>query len=191
VVWLLDDDLLFDEEEPPTSVEMAVLRALKMGLLARQIWEAERDEGEPPPPEGQIVLQSSIAFLRCQAAIIANLAVVPETRAELKAKMPDTVEYVPMWMEARVFGVETMTSRLYACGMCHVLRQHREAIERIIEEQVSEPEPLEEMLEEAPIPPATDDEGGSEILSGGTEAVNAHMKVLVDIAHDLDKMLLE
>jgi len=180
---------LFSDGPPPTNVEAAVLEALTMGILAQQVWEAERDEDEPAPPEGQMVLRSSIAMLRTQGTVVANLALSPETRAELKERMANAIEYVPAWMEAKVFGVEVMTARLYACGMCQVLREHRAAIEQVIEEQVNDREPLERLLEEAPLPELADDEAGPEILQANSEALGAHMQVLVDIAHEIDQTL--
>jgi hypothetical protein len=172
---------------PPENIEMAVINAIKESLLARQSWEAERGQDDPPLEEGRVVLQGAIAHLRCHGHVISHLALLPETRAELRTRMADAIDFVPAWMEARVYGVETMTGRLYACGLCQVLREHRAAIEQVISEQIENPEHIEEVLAEAPIPEARDGETGSEIMNGGGEAMRAHMEVLVAIARVLDE----
>lgn len=172
---------------PPENIEMAVIHAIKQSLLARQIWEAERGEDDPPLEEGRVVLQAAIAHLRCHGILIGHLALLPKTRAELRTRMADAIDFVPAWMEARVYGVETMTGRLYACGQCQVLREHRAAIEQVVSEQIANPEHIEGVLAEAPIPEARDDEVGSEIMQGGAEAMRAHMEVLVTIARALDE----
>lgn len=62
----------------------------------------------------------------------------------------------------------------------------RREIERVVDEQVSDPEEIEEALAEAPVPDGTGREERFDLMSGVTRALSAHLKALVDIAYDLE-----
>ncbi len=92
-------------------------------------------------------------------------------------------------MDAALYGPPLMTPRLFTLGLAQLLGAQRKDFEQVIEEQVTEAEPIEEMLAGAPIPEGGEDESDSELTQGVGEASNAHMQALVDIARDLDQHL--
>ena len=69
------------------------------------------------------------------------------------------------------------------------MAEHRKAIERVVEEQVAEPDEIEEALAEAPVPAGTDEEDRSDLMQGVGDAMTAHTKALVDIAYDLENQV--
>jgi len=71
-------------------------------------------------------------------------------------------------------------------GIAQTLATQREAMERVVAEQVADPEPIEETLAEAPIPTGAKGEDRSNLISGVGCAMSAHMKALVDIAYHLE-----
>jgi hypothetical protein len=173
-------------DELPQSLEKLVLQSLTGAIKSREGWEAQRKDDEPPMSDLQVLLENIVAEVRRHGVILAELAVVPETRAELKAKMPDAVDRIPAWMEMRVFGTPLMTPALFGRGIAQLMGEHREAIERVVAEQVLEPEPIEEMLAEAPVPAGEEEEEEGEVIAGVGQALIAHVKALAEIAHDLD-----
>lgn len=50
----------------------------------------------------------------------------------------------------------------------------------------SNPEPIEETLAEAPVPVGTPREERGDLIRGVSEAATAHLKAIVDLAHDLE-----
>ncbi len=179
------------DNELPTCMEAVVLEALKGGRRTREEWEALRKEDEPPMSDFDVVLENMIGEVERHGQILAQLSVVPETRAHLKERAEGAVDRIPAWMEASVYGPPLMTPRLFVCGLAQMLAEQREGFERVIGEQVVEAEPLEEVLAEAPVPKGDDEEADSEITSGVGRAMTAHTQALLDIAHDLDKRLRE
>lgn len=173
-------------DELPQSMEKLVLRSLTGAIKSREGWEAQRKDDEPPMSDLQVLLENVVAEVRRHGVILAQLAVVPETRAELSERMPGAVDRIPAWMEARIYGPPLMTPGLFARGVAQLMGEHREAIERVVAEQVLEPEPIEEMLAEAPVPEGEEGEEDSEVIAGVGRAMTAHMQALADIAHDLD-----
>jgi hypothetical protein len=169
----------------PQCMEAIVLEALQSGRRTREEWEALRKEDEPPMSEFDIFLENMISEVDRHGKLLAQLAVVPKTRAELKARAEGAVDRIPAWMEASVFGPPLMTPRLFMRGLAELLAEQREGFETVIEDQVVEAEPLERVLAESPVPKGTDDE----ITKGVGHAMTAHVQALLDIAHDLDKRM--
>jgi hypothetical protein len=172
---------------PPHSIEGQVLKAIRTVLTHPDTWEEVNDPEMPEEQRGRMTLERCVAHLRCHGILISNLSLHPHTRVELREQTDAVLEFVPAWAEATVYGVEKMSGRLYAVGQCQVLRVHRAALERIISEQILDPDSFLETLAAAPIPEAGDDEPGDEILAGANMAMTAHMKVIVDLAHSLDR----
>jgi hypothetical protein len=173
-------------ELPPDSLERYVLDTIKGAFKSREVLEAERPEGVPPFDDNRAMLQNWATLIGRQGTLIAHLSVVPETRAELLERMPDMLNRSPAWMNAHMEGVEEMTLKLFMQGIAQTMTEHRKAIERVVEEQVAEPEEIEEALAEAPVPAGTDEEDRSDLMQGVGQAMTAHTKVLVDIAYDLE-----
>ncbi len=117
--------------------------------------------------------------------MLAHLAIVPPTRADLMTRMPDVVNGAPAWLDAQLRS-EPMTWRIFMTGLAQIAVVHREAIEHVVSQQVSDPEPIEEALAGAPIPAASPNEDRSALMRGVVEALFAHMKALADIAYDLE-----
>lgn len=178
-----------DEIFPPNSIEKAVLKALKSVMAHPDTWEERTDPDMSDDERGRRTLRRCIDHLRCHGFLISHLALYPHTRIELRKQMDRTIEFVPAWEEAGVFGVEKMSGRLFAVGQCQVLRVHRAGIERIFEEQILNPEFFQEILDDAPIPEAHDEEPGNQIMSEGGLAMTAHARVLVDLGHSLDRLV--
>lgn len=177
------------EHELPQCMEAIVLEALKKGGRTREEWEELRKEDEPPMSDFDVFLENMIGEVERHGKILAQLAVVPETRAKLTERAESAVDRVPAWMEAAVFGPPLMTPRLFMRGLAELLTEQREGFETVIEDQVVEAEPLEQALAESPVPQGTDDESDSEITQGVGHAITAHVQALLDIAHDLDKRM--
>jgi hypothetical protein len=101
------------------------------------------------------------------------------------AQMPGMVDRAPAWLDARLQG-KPMTWRVFFTGLAQTAAVHREAIELVAAEQLSDPEMIDETLAEAPVPTATPDEDRSALMSGVVHALLAHTKALADIAYDLE-----
>jgi|SRR4051794_4126744 len=177
------------DNELPHCMEAVVLEALKKGGRTREEWEELRKEDEPPMSDFDVFLENMISEVERHGKILAQLAVVPETRAWLMERAEGAVDRVPAWMEAAIFGSPLMTPRLFMRGLAELLTEQREGFETVIEDQMVEAEPLEQLLAESPVPEGTDDESDSQITQGVGRAMTAHVQALLDIAHDLDRRM--
>lgn len=177
------------DNELPNCMEAIVLEALKNGRRTREEWEELRKEDEPPLSDFDVILENMVGEVERHGKILAQLAVVPETRAWLKERAEGAVDRIPAWMEASVYGPPLMTTRLFMRGLAELLAEQREGFEAVIGDQVIEAEPLEQVLAESPVPTGSDDESDSEITKGVGRAMTAHVQALLDIAHDLDKRM--
>jgi len=175
-------------DEPPLSMEMVVANAICVAPKSREVLEAELGGDVAPLSDEAVMLENMIAMVNRHGLLVAQLAIVPDTRAELLASMPDAVKRVPAWMEARVNGAATMTARLFVRGLAQLLGEHRRAIERVTAEQVDKPEPIEEWLAAAPLPGGGEEESNSEAIAAVGQAIAAHAEALVEIARDFDQL---
>jgi hypothetical protein len=174
--------------EPSLSMETVVANAICVAPRSREVWEAELGEDMPPLSDEAVLLENMIAMVDRHGLLIAQLAIVPETRAALKASMPDAVKRVPAWMEARVNRPVPMTTRLFIVGLGQLLGEHRRAIERVTAEQVDDPGPIEERLAGAPLPSGDEGESDGEMIAAVGQATVAHAEALVEIARDFDQL---
>jgi hypothetical protein len=172
--------------EQPLSMEMVVVQAITAAPKSREGWEELRGPDQPPMSEQEVLLENMTEIVRRHGVVIAKLAIVPGTRAELEASMPDAVERVPAWLEAKVDGPPLMTVRLFIRGLAQLMGEHRTAIERVVAEQVREPQPIEAMLAAAPLPAGSEDESDPELMAAVGAAIGAHLEALIEIARDLD-----
>jgi hypothetical protein len=173
----------------PHCMEAIVLEALNKGRRTREEWEELRAEDEPPMSDIEVFLENMVGEVERHGKILAQIAVVPETRAWLMERAEGAVDRIPAWMEASVFGSPLMTPRLFMRGLAEMLTEQRKGFEAVIEDQMVEAEPLERILAESPVPKGTGDESDSEITQGVGHAITAHVQALLDIAHDLDKRM--
>jgi hypothetical protein len=170
------------------NLEMMVLRTIQGSFRSRELLEAEWPDDAPPLDDGRVLLHNWVTMVNRQGTMLAHLALIPSTKADLLNRMPGMVNRAPAWLEARVNG-EPMTWRLFLTGLAQTAAEHREAIERVMDEQMAEPEETELALAEAPIP--TDRLHGDRdaLMKAVSAALIAHTKALVDIAHDLEMQL--
>jgi hypothetical protein len=177
-------------EEQPLSLDLQVLRRIKGTLFkSLEVMEAERPEDMAPFKEGGDVLYRWAATLDRQGVILAHLSAIPETKAELMSRMPGLVNCAPVWLDARLVGVTQPTAVLFLRGLAETLGIHRIEIERVVAEQVVDPEDVEAALEEATPPPGAKDETQSQLIHGVGQAMMAHTKALVEIAYDLEMQI--
>jgi hypothetical protein len=180
---------MMPEEQQP-SLEQQVLSKL-MGAFARSrdVMEAERPEHIPPYTDDGATMQRWAMTVNRQGVILAQLSAIPETRAELMLRMPGLLNSAPAWLDADLAGVEKTSATLFLRGLAQTLCVQRAAIERVVAEQVADPERVEEALEEASPPPGTKDETQSELIDGVGKTMSAHMRALVAIAYDLEAQM--
>jgi len=173
-------------EEPRQTLEMQVLQLIRGAFKSREVLEAERPEGVPPFDDDRAMLQNWGSLVDRQGTILAKLSVVAASFEKLMENMPGMLNRAPAWMDAHLQGQEAMTLELFMRGIAQTMAKQREAIERVVDEQVADPESIEEALAEAPVPAASEDEDRSDLMSGVGAVMGAHMKALVDIAYDLE-----
>jgi hypothetical protein len=174
-------------EEQPLSLDQQVLRRIKGTLFkSLEVLEAERPEHMEPFRDGGDLLYRWAAAVDRQGVILAHLSAIPETKAELMSRMPGLVNCAPVWLDARLAGVTRPTAVLFLRGLAQTLGVQRTEIERVTAEQVVDPGAVEAALEEAAVPPGTEDETQSQLIHGVGEASMAHTKALVEIAYDLE-----
>lgn len=162
-----------------------------MGAFAksREVMEAERPEHIPPYTDDAAMLQRWAMTINRQGVILAQLSAIPETRSELILRMPGLLNSAPAWLDADLADVKETSTVLFFRGLAQTLCVQREAIERVVDEQVADPERVEEALAEGSPPPGTEDETQSELIHGVGTAMGVHMKALVAIAYDLEMQM--
>ena len=178
--------------KPPSSLEEVVLKAIGRALGKLMESSVEPMEGDPQLDRGRTVLNDSISFHHHQGLLIAQLALDPDLRSEITRKMVHVVGRVPAWMEARVYGVETMSSRLFALGTVQLMAEHRMALERIVDDQIESPKSIDEIeaiLAESPVPLGADGETAEELFDAIGDVFNAHIQTMVAIARDFDEWM--
>ena len=172
--------------ELPEGLEKHVFDTIAGALKSREVLEAERPAHVPPYTDDRVLLQNWTTLVDRQGRLVAQLSVVPETKAELTARMPGLVGLSPAWLEVEVQG-KRMTWELFVLGLVQTVAEHRKAIERVVAEQVVDAGSIEEALAEAPIPTETQDR--SALMEGLVKVLSAHLSALVDIAYDLEKAI--
>jgi hypothetical protein len=169
----------------PQNLELWVLATIRGGFKSIEVLEAERPPHAPSYDEDLALLQNLTTIVNRQGKVLARLSVVAETRAELMERMPGLPGRVPAWLDAHLEELPT-TWELFWRGIAQMMAEHRTAIEQVVEEQVAEPEEIEEALAQAPVPAGTAEETRSELLDGIGLVLFAHTKALADIAYDLE-----
>jgi hypothetical protein len=167
---------------------MAVLNATGRALRLRM--EA-REDGEWTEERGRAALRDSLDFYHQQGMLISQLALDPDLRRTLGRKMAHAISRVPAWMEARVYGVQVISSRLFALGSVQLMAEHRSAIEQIVDAQVDDPEPIEAVLAENPVPAGTDEETAEELYEQMGGVFSAHLEAMAAIGRDIDEWVEE
>jgi len=169
------------EECPPFALQ--VIARLKGAAQSREAWEAERPDLSPLSDDW-VMLQNWASIVHEQGILLAHLAVFSQTRAEVLTDMRGLTNRAPAWLDAHLEGQQVMTLDLFLHGIAQTLAKQRVAIERVVAEQVGDPEPIEQTLATAPVPAGT--EQRSDLFPAVGDAVMAHTKALVDLAFDLE-----
>src|ERR1044072_4761390 len=160
-------------------LELKVLGRIKEAAKTQEDWEAEYPE-KGTLDKDWVMLQNWASIVHTLGMLLAHLAVVPETRAELMSDMSGMLNRSPAWLEAHLEGQQVMTLDLFLHGVAQSLGKQRMAIERVVDEQVSDPAAIEEGLADPPVPDGTEER--SHLFPAVGEVVAAHTKALVDIA---------
>lgn len=172
-------------EEPAENLESIVLNMVFGAFKSREVWEAEWPADAPPLDDDRVLINNWAALVQRQGWLLPRLTVIGPTRAALMEMTPATVDETPAWLNARLRD-EPITWRILMTALAQVATVHREAIERVAAEQMIDPEPIEEILGEAPVPGAAPEEDRSELMGGVIKALFAHTKALAAIAYDLE-----
>ena len=175
-------------DEAAPNLEMIVLRTIQGAFKSREVLEAEAPADALPLDDDRILLHHWAAMVDRQGTMLAHLAILPSTKADLLGRMPGMVNRSPAWLEARI-NSEPMNWRLFLTGLAQTAGTHRTAIEQVMDEQMAEPEETEQVLDEAPIPTDGLNEDRSALMKGVLDALLAHTQALLNIARDLETQL--
>gem|GEM_PF-3755618 len=172
---------------PQGVMEELVRQTLTGAYVSRDVWEA-RWEGDPPQiSDAQLEFENFFELIRRQGLLTAQLAFLEQTREELSASLPDAIQRMPVRLQMSVHGhAKTSPEELFR-DIAELLSVHRRAIVRVVEEQVDEQAPIEDLLEDAPVPDREDDDAAP--LVG--RIVLAHSRALILIAADIDAWVVE
>jgi len=160
-------------------------------MRRRERYLAAVEAGDPAAKEGPGMANELANLLHLQGMMIAHLAMDPETSEELIAAAPQASQRVPAWMELHVFGPRPDAVRLFTLGYAQILGEQRAALERIIDDQIEDPEPIIEILAEYPVPTGEDGEDPDELMSLSAGAFHANFQASLAVARDLDEWIEE
>jgi hypothetical protein len=165
-------------------MEEAVRRALTGADISREGWEALwQGEGDPPPiSDAQLEIENIFERLRVQGRLIAELARNEETADDLRRALPQAIERLPTWLTARVHGPPPIDAQALVRDFAELVGVHREALLRVVREQVAEPAEIEAVLESAPVPGADEDD----LAEAVGRVSGAHSRVLLLLGRDFD-----
>lgn len=143
--------------------------------------EAERrDEVKAP-----LLVNGLVAAIDGQGFILRRLAEDDRTAAELDAALKHAVERLPAVVEQRVYDTP-LSFGAFVRALAELLALHREAVERVVAEQVEDPGEIEALLALAPVPVPGDDAGENpDVAAAVFDAILAHARALELIAADL------
>jgi hypothetical protein len=173
------------------SFESAFLRSLEGSIRRRERYLAALASGDPAVEESAELANELANFLNLQGMMIAHLAMDPDTSDELIAAAPHAGQRVPAWMELHVFGARPGALRLFTLGCAQILAEQRAALERIVDDQVDDPEPIRAILAEHPVPSGDDGESAEELMALSAAAFQANFQGSLAIARDLDEWIEE
>ncbi|MGN6816038.1 MAG: hypothetical protein ACTHK3_08135 [Solirubrobacterales bacterium] len=172
--------------ESRPSIELRVIELIEEAFKSREEWEAIRPDLSPLDDDW-VMLQNWASTVHQQGLVLAHLAMLPQTRAELIEKMTGLTNRAPAWLDAHFQGQRAMTLELFLHGIAQTMAKQRAAIARVVDEQVGNAEAIEETLAKAPVPLGTEER--SSLIRSVGKAMTAHSKALVDMAYDLEVQL--
>lgn len=165
------------------AIEIRVIELVKGAFKSREVLEAEHPDAAPLDDD-QVMLQNWASTVHREGILLAHLAMVPKTRAELLTEMEGLVDRAPAWLDAHFQGRQVMTLDLFFQGIAQTLATQRAAFLRVVAEQASDPEAIEGKLTDAPVPVPTEER--SALMRTVSNAITAHLEALVDLAYDFE-----
>jgi hypothetical protein len=155
--------------------------------ISREGWEALWDgEGEPPNiSDARLEIENIFERLRIHGRLVAELARNPEAAEELRISMPQAIDRLPTWLTARVHGPTQMDAAALVRDFAELVRAHRDAIVRVVAEQVADEREIQAILEQAPVPDLDVDN----LVEAVGRVSGAHSQALILIARDTDAWL--
>jgi len=178
-------------DRPPGNFEMALFKVLNRIPVHRRELEEEHDPDSPPLSGAFLALNSLANFIWLLNLVIAYLAKDEDTRAELTEATEHAAERVPAWMDMRVFGPGDEPEHKFVLGLTQLLADQRATIERLVDEQVEDPEPITRFLAEHPVPSGGEGEDTEKLLVAASPAVQANFQSALVIARELDDWVEE
>jgi hypothetical protein len=172
------------DDHPDNLVDL-VFTVLRGACKSREVLEAELPEELRGEAGERLVFDNWACTIERTGLLLAYLSAVPPTRARLMGEMRGLVDRAPAWLEASVEG-KPMTYELFVRGLEQTIAVQRRAFEQVVGEQVIDPEPIEEMLAEAPVPDSATEPPRSIPMAAVGKVATAHMEALVEIAFDIE-----
>lgn len=166
-------------------MEEMVRRTLAGADILREGWEALW-QGDGPPPvinDAQLEIENIFERLRRHGRLIAELARDSNTTEELRREMQQAIDRLPIWLTATVHGPQPFDANDLIRDFAELVGVHREALLRVIQEQVEDPTEIEAILKEAPVP----DPNLSDLAEALGRASGAHSEALVLLGRDFDE----
>jgi len=173
-------------DRPPGDFEMALFKVFNRIPVHRRELEEEHDPDSPPLSPAFLALNSLANIVWLMNLAISYMAKDEDTRAELREVAELAAERVPAWMEMRVFGPGDEPEHKFVLGLTQLLAGQRETIERLVDEQVEDPEPITRRLAEHPVPSGAEGEGTEKLLIAAGLAMEVNFQSALAIARELD-----
>jgi hypothetical protein len=168
----------------PNHMEDRVRRTLAGADISREGWEALwKGKGDPPPiSDAQLAVENIFERLRLHGRLIAELARDETTADELRQELPQAIERLPIWLTAKVHGPPPIDAQALVRDFAELVGVHREALLRVVREQVADPAEIEAVLDDAPIP----DRDGDDLAEAVGRVSGAHSQALILLGRDFD-----
>jgi hypothetical protein len=171
-------------DDPKNLVEL-IFFVMRGAGKSSEVLEAELPEELRVDIEDRLLVDYWASTIERTGMLLAHFSILPRTKAELLEEMQGLFNRTPAWQRASA-GEEPMTYELFVRGLRQTVAVQRRAFERVIAEQALDPEAIEAVLAEAPVP--TDDpvEPDEKPITPVSDASLAHIKALVEIALDIE-----
>lgn len=170
---------------------MAIFQVLNRAPAHRRKLEEEHDPDSPPLSDVFLALNSLANVVWLLDLVIAYMAKGEDTRAELIEASEHAAKRVPAWMEMRVFGPGDEPEHKFILGLTQLLADQRATIERLVDEQVEDPEPIARWLAEGSLPCEMEGDDTEKLLMAAGLAMQANVHSALVIARELDDRVEE
>ncbi len=170
---------------------MALFRVFDRIPAHRREIEEEHDPDSPPLSKVFLALNSlaNVAWLLDLA--IAYMAKDEDVRAELIEASRHAAERVPAWLDMRVYGPGDEPEHKFVLGLTQLLADQRATIERIVDEQVENPEPIARCLAKGSVPCTAEGDDTEQLLMAAGLAMEANFQSALVMARELDDRVEE